>query len=55
MSRPALTFFVLFFGLALLDAVRGGDWLLALFWVAVGTLFWMLETGVGTTKRWPLS
>jgi len=55
MPRPALTIFVLFFGLALLDAVRAGDWLLALFWVAVGTLFSMLEVGIGTTKRWPLS
>lgn len=39
---PGITVFVLFFGLALLDAFRAGDWLRAAFWVAIGAVFlWM--------------
>ena len=34
--RPGLTVFILFFGIALLDAVGGGHWARALFWVAMG-------------------
>ena len=31
--------FVLFFGVALLDALRSGDWVRAAFWVAIGLVF----------------
>jgi hypothetical protein len=31
--------FLLFFGLALLDAIRSGDWLRAAFWLAIGLVF----------------
>jgi hypothetical protein len=33
------TIFVLFFGIALLDAFRTKDWLNAAFWLFVGTIF----------------
>lgn len=46
MQRPMLgngfVVFVLFFGVAMLDAFRAGDWIGAAFWVAIGTAFlWM--------------
>jgi len=34
-----VTVFALFFGVALLDALRSGDWLRAAFWVAIGLVF----------------
>jgi hypothetical protein len=40
---PGLTVFILFFGVALIDAVRGGDWLRVLFWLAMGVTFWLLD------------
>ena len=43
MPRPGLTVFVLFFGIALLDALRGGHWWRALFWLLIGALFWLLD------------
>jgi hypothetical protein len=33
-----LTIFLLFFGIALLDAIKGGHWLRILFWLAIATL-----------------
>ncbi|MFL5386408.1 MAG: hypothetical protein ACJ8GN_28145 [Longimicrobiaceae bacterium] len=33
------TVFLLFFGVALLDALRSHDWLRAAFWVAIGLVF----------------
>ena len=36
---PGFTVFVLFFGLALLDAFRSRDWVHAAFWVAIGAVF----------------
>ena len=41
--RPALTIFVLFFGVALLDAIRGGAWTRVAFWVAMGLLFFLAD------------
>jgi hypothetical protein len=41
--RTNLTIFFLFFGIALLDAIRGGHWLRILFWLAVGTLFFLAD------------
>ena len=43
MLRPGLAVFVLFFGIALLDALRGGHWLRAIFWLLIGALFWLLD------------
>jgi uncharacterized membrane protein len=31
--------FVLFFGVALLDAFQSGNWIRAIFWVAIGVTF----------------
>jgi len=31
--------FLLFFGVALLDALRSADWLRAAFWIAIGLVF----------------
>ena len=33
------TVFVLFFGIALIDAIQGGHWLWVLFWLAIGSFF----------------
>jgi hypothetical protein len=41
--RTNLTIFFLFFGIALLDAIRGGHWLRALFWLAIGALFYVAD------------
>lgn len=40
---PAMTIFILFFGIALLDALRGGEWPRVAFWVAIGLVFFLLE------------
>lgn len=40
---PGLTVFILFFGVALLDALGHGHWGRALFWVAMGAAFWVLD------------
>lgn len=37
--RGSFTIFLLFFGIALLDAVQGGYWLRVLFWLAIAALF----------------
>lgn len=41
--RTNLTIFFLFFGIALLDAIRGGHWLRVFFWLAVGALFFLAD------------
>jgi hypothetical protein len=33
------TIFLLFFGIAAIDAFQSGQWLKSLFWVAIGTVF----------------
>ena len=33
------TIFVLFFGVALLEAFQGGNWIKAIFWLAIGAVF----------------
>ena len=38
-----LTIFLLFFGIALLDAIRGGHWLRVAFWLVVGALFYLAD------------
>ena len=50
--RANLTIFILFFGIALLDAIRGGHWLRVLFWLAIGTLFYLTDRR-GLAKRAP--
>jgi hypothetical protein len=40
---PAMTIFILFFGIALLDALRGGEWPRVAFWVAIGLVFFLME------------
>jgi hypothetical protein len=43
MKHSGLTVFLIFFGIALLDAIAGGHWWQILFWVGVGVAFWGLE------------
>ena len=35
-----MTVFLIFFGVSLLDSVRRGHWWVALFWVAMATVFY---------------
>jgi len=44
MARPGIVIFILFFGVAVLDAVRGGEWPRILFWVGIGAAFWLMES-----------
>lgn len=41
--RTNLTVFFLFFGIALLDAIRGGYWVRILFWLAIGAVFFLAD------------
>lgn len=41
--RTNLAILILFFGIALLDAIRGGYWLRVAFWVLVGVLFYVAD------------
>ena len=43
MRRTALTIFILFFGLAFVEAVTDGRWPRVLFWVAMAIIFVLLE------------
>ena len=43
MPNAGVTIFLVFFGISLLDALRGGHWLRALFWIGVGLAFWLLD------------
>lgn len=43
MRHEGLTVFLLFFGLALLDAITTGRWVQAAFWIAVGACFVVLD------------
>jgi len=43
MMYPGFTIFLVFFGISLLDALWGGHWVRALFWVAIGVLFFVLD------------
>lgn len=44
------TIFLLFFGIAFLDAVRGGQWWRVLFWVAIGVMFFLADRRRGASK-----
>jgi hypothetical protein len=41
--RTNLAVFIIFFGMALLDAVRGGAWWTVLLWLAVGAVFFWAD------------
>jgi len=41
--RTNLTIFILFFGISVLDAIRGGHWLRILFWVVVAACFLLAD------------
>ncbi len=41
--RTNFTIFILFFGIALIDAVRGGHWTEILFWLVVGGFFFVAD------------
>lgn len=43
MRSPGLTVFVLFFGLGLVEALWGGHWISAGFWLTIGAAFWALD------------
>lgn len=43
MRHEGLTVFLVFFGIALLDAIAEGHWMRAIFWLAVGVCFALLD------------
>lgn len=44
--RTNFTVFILFFGIALLDAIRGGDRLRIVFWLGIAALFFLADRRV---------
>lgn len=40
---PGFTVFMLFFALALIDAIRIQDWLKVSFWVGIGIVFLLMD------------
>ena len=43
MRHEGLTVFLLFFGIALLDAITSAHWVRAAFWLAIGVGFVLLD------------
>ncbi|MDZ4863765.1 MAG: hypothetical protein SGJ01_10000 [Gemmatimonadota bacterium] len=43
MAYAGVTIFLLFFGISLLEALSGGHWVRAAFWIALGLMFWALD------------
>lgn len=43
MANSGIAIFVIFFGISLLDALRGGQWARAALWIAIGVVFWVLD------------
>jgi hypothetical protein len=41
--RTNVPIFLLFFGVALLDALRGGNWVRIVFWVAMAAFFFVAD------------
>jgi hypothetical protein len=46
----ALTIFILFFGLSLLESVRSGNYFAVIFWIIVAVLFLYAEKGFGRRR-----
>ena len=42
--KPGFTIFLLFFGVAMLDALQGGSWPRVAFWAGMGAAFWAIES-----------
>jgi hypothetical protein len=42
-NYSGLTIFALFFGISLLDALKGGNWVRAGFWIAIAIVFFVLD------------
>lgn len=53
MSWPGITMFLLFFGIATMDALTSRNWLRIVFWVAMGVGFAALDWW-GKRRRIPL-
>ena len=54
MPNAGLTVFLVFFGISLLDALRGGDWPRVMFWFVLGLAFWAMDrAGRGHAARGP--
>ena len=49
--RTNFTIYLLFFGVALLDAIRGGHWARVLFWVAIGIGFYLADRRRGAVAH----
>ena len=43
LTGRGFTIFILFFGVSLLEAIQGGNWLKAAFWLAIGIAFFVLD------------
>lgn len=43
MAYAGVTVFLIFFGVSLLDALWGGHWIRAGFWIVIGAAFWALD------------
>jgi hypothetical protein len=43
MKFQGFTIFLVFFGISLLDALWGGHWVRAIFWLGIGLLFFALD------------
>jgi hypothetical protein len=41
--RANFTIFLLFFGVAALDAIRGGHWIRIAFWLVIGAFFFAAD------------
>jgi len=41
--RTNFTIFLLFFGVAALDAIRGGHWIRIAFWLVIGAFFFAAD------------
>jgi len=49
--RPAFTVFILFFGIALLDAIRGGFGWRILFWCVIGAFFFWADRRAAARRQ----
>ena len=52
MSWPGITMFLLFFGIATMDALTSRNWIRIVFWVAMAIAFAVLDW-VGQRRRVP--